>query len=214
MVSEEASARRGTQTPYFFLSYGRTPPLEGDQQHPDRNLVRFHQDLSRHIMQLTDLCQGVAPGYLDRLTKIGSAWEAELKHELAQCQVLVPVYSPRFVASTWCGKEWQAFERRQQAQREKDAFTRNAVVPVVWVPLPDDDLPPVLRGVQYVDDGVGHAYQQEGLYALMAAGRWSIYKKTTLALARAIVEVARSSRLAPCATTLFDELGNAFEEEP
>ncbi len=213
-MADGIPANASVQAPYFFLSYGRTPSVEGDRQPPDRNLVRFHQDLSRHIMQLTDLRAGISPGYLDRLTEIGSAWETELKRELAKCQVLVPVYSPRFVASRWCGKEWQAFERRQQLQRDKQAFTRNAVVPVLWVPLPDDQLPPVLRGVQYVHDGVGQAYQQEGLYALMAAERWGVYKRTTLAIARTIVSVARSSRLDPCTPSVFDDLGNAFEEEP
>jgi hypothetical protein len=212
-VPDTNRRRWGVQAPYFFLSYARTPPTDGDTEHPDRNLVRFYQTLCRHIMQLTDLQEGIAPGYLDRRTRIGTAWETEVKRELATCQVLVPVYSPRFVNSVWCGKEWEAFERRQQAQRDRGTFTGNAIVPAVWVPLDNGQLPTVLSAVQYRHEDMGHPYDREGLYALMARKRNGPYAEATLAIARSIVKVAQSSRLEPCTPELFDKLGNSFDDD-
>lgn len=212
-MAEASVPRRGVQAPYFFLSYGRTPSAAGDTKDPDAHLVRFYRDLCRHIMQLTDLEGDVPPGFLDRRTNIGSTWPQELRKALACCQVLVPVYSPRFMTSNWCGMEWYAFEQRQEKQRRNGKYTRNAVVPVLWVPVAHEELPAVLREIQYSHEDMGHAYRKHGLYGLMIQRQWGAYDRATLAIARSIVDVARSTRLETCDTTLFDELRNSFGEE-
>ncbi|MDF9810788.1 TIR-like protein FxsC [Streptomyces sp. SPB162] len=212
-MPEHPVRRRGAQAAYFFLSYGRTPSRPGERQHPDKNLIRFYESVATHLMQFTDLEGGIAPGYLDRRTEIGTPWRQELRKALATCQVLVPVLSRRYITSEWCGREWQAFEHRQQLQRDKGTFTRSAIVPVIWTPLDAADLPRVVREVQYTHDDLGYTYRQEGLYALMAADRRTAYNRATLEIARTIEAVARSSRLEQCDPDLLDGLGNAFEEE-
>lgn len=213
-MAEASAPRRGVQAPYFFLSYGRTPSAAGDTRDPDAHLVRLYRDLCRHIMQLTDLEGHISPGFLDRRMHIGSTWPQELFQELARCQVLVPVYSPRYLVSKWCGMEWDAFERRQNEQRDRGTFTRNAVVPILWVPVAYEQLPSVLREIQYSHEDMGHAYQKHGLYGLMSKRQWAAYDRATLEIARSIVDVARSTRLEACDLTLFNELKNSFGEEP
>jgi hypothetical protein len=110
--------------------------------------------------------------------------------------------------------EWDAFERRQDEQRSKGTFTRNAVVPVLWVPVAHEELPSVLQEIQYSHEDMGHAYRKHGLYGLMSKRQWGAYDRATLEIARSIVDVARSTRLESCDLALFDELRNSFGEEP
>ncbi|SNX64628.1 TIR domain-containing protein [Streptomyces sp. TLI_55] len=210
--------RASVQEPYGFLSYGRNPESPESHEPPDELLVRFHGKLSRHLRQLTDLRAGIDAVYLDQRIPVGTGWKAELKDRLARCQVLVPVLSKRLFASKWCALEWECFERRQQLQRDRGTFTRNAIVPVLWAPLRSDEIPPPYADVQYVHQDFKSDYGRYGLLGLYSHGRHQTANGIAFQLAQEIADVAVSSRLEPCDPALFDDLFDSMDgsagEEP
>ncbi|MDQ0945326.1 TIR-like protein FxsC [Streptomyces sp. V1I1] len=204
------------QDPYFFLSYARVPSTEEERrgEHPDQDLVDFHRELCRHVMQLTDHDGTQPPGFLDRRMGIGADWEKNLKQALATCQVFVPVYTKRYFSREWCGKEWDAFARRQAEQHRARPYTVNAIVPVLWLSPAHLDLPPVAEAVQYTHPDLGPPYLKMGLYGLREAGYSLQYRRAVWGIAQTIVKVAQQARLEPCDIGLFDDLRNVFEEGP
>ncbi|MFJ5261993.1 TIR-like protein FxsC [Streptomyces sp. NPDC088387] len=198
--------RSSVQQPYGFLSYGRTPHVPASDGPADGRLLRFHAKLTEDVMALTDLDAKIPAVYLDRRIDLGSGWQDALKDHLARCQVLVPVLGPRLFTSDWCAVEWQCFQRRQQLQRDRGMFTRNAVVPVLWNPLKSEDIPSPYAELQYTHQDLGPHYAQDGLLGLLTSGRHTTVNRVVYQLARKIVEVAVGARLEPCDPALFDDL--------
>ena len=209
-----AESGQGVQAPYFFLSYTRSPltsatgRYEGEQ---DRHVIRFYKILCQHIRHLTDLDKNIQPGYLDQAMPIGTQWKPAVLSALATCQTFVPLYEPAYFKSAWCGLEWALFKARQEQAKPSGSVAYNAIVPVLWAEerrvLPI--LPEAASGLQYADLAPTPRYRAEGIYGLMN-GYQQDYRKTTLAIARRIVDVAASTRIAPCDPAGFDESLNAF----
>ncbi|WP_405730187.1 TIR-like protein FxsC [Streptomyces sp. NBC_00028] len=209
--------RAMVQEPYGFLSYGRNPESPESYEPPDELLVRFRGRLSRHLRELTDLRAGIDAVYLDKEIPVGSAWKDVLKDRLARCQVLVPALSPRLFSSKWCALEWECFERRQQLQRDRGTFIRDAIVPVLWAPLRPDEIPPPYSEMQYTHQDFHADYQKLGLLGLYSLGRHTTANGIAFQLAQTIARVAVMARLEPCDPGLFDDLfdsmnGSAGEE--
>lgn len=90
------------QAPLFYLSYAHLPSVETVD---DDLELRFFRDLSTEISNLTDLPPS-ATGFIDAEIPAGADWQATMMRALAEAQVLVPLYSPRYFKSEWCGREW------------------------------------------------------------------------------------------------------------
>jgi hypothetical protein len=163
-------------------------------------------------MHLTTLRDGIPAGYMDREMRPGNFWKPELLRALATCQVFLPLYSPRYFESEWCGYEWEAFARRQARQRVNGRFTANAVVPVLWTEERRLALPPIAEEIQYFHPDMGPLYREEGLYGLLTKELRSDYQRATLEIARTVIDIARSSRLEPCDASLFENLTSPFKE--
>jgi hypothetical protein len=112
---------------YFFLSYYNAHPFDAaDRTDPNKWVRKFFNDLRESVWNLTTAA-GNAVGYMDQ----GQSDEAKMLTAVAHCRVFVPLYSPRFFASGYCGRQWSAFVSRQAAVGE----AIQAIVPVLWVPL-------------------------------------------------------------------------------
>jgi hypothetical protein len=215
--ASRANPSTDSSDPYvFYMSYARTPltvarPKRGT---PDVALAQFHAQLCSHIMQLTDHDGVEVPGFLDAEMTVGVDWEKRIKQALATCRVFVPVYNSRYFTREWCGKEWDAFARRQQQHLRERPCTGSAIVPVLWVGTQClRDLPPVAAKVQYNHPDLSKGYLQSGLYGLLKEGRRARYHRSVWALAQTIVKVAQRTSLEPCDVELFRDLRNAFEGE-
>lgn len=216
MVQAASQATRSTvsSNPYvFFMSYARTPlkGARGMKDESDVALESFHAQLCSAIMQLTDHDGLESPGFLDKGMDPGDDWESRLKHALATCRVFVPIYNRRYFGREWCGKEWDAFARRQQLRTRP--YTGNAIIPVLWVGEQHLTLPSMAAKVQYAHPDLGKDYLQSGLYGLKQAGRHAKYRSSVWVLAQMIVKVAQQTSLEPCDVELFSDLRNVFEGE-
>ncbi|MER5908562.1 TIR-like protein FxsC [Streptomyces mirabilis] len=183
--------------PYFYLSYARTPRAESDDSDLDLWVSRLFRDLTHYVRSLTQVPVG-AEGFMDRTMRTGQVWTSELSEALASCRVFVPLYSPRYFHSAWCGKEWAAFAQRQARSRRGDLGTPSAVVPVIWAPVSDHQLPEPAREVQYVHPDLGDRYNRFGLYGLVKISAYrSEYERTVLHLAQRIIDVGENVIVEP-----------------
>ncbi|MFD2350513.1 FxsC protein [Nonomuraea ferruginea] len=139
----------GRPRPYFFLSYARLPQQRfNPRANPNKPLTRLFGNLCRNILNMTD-CSESEAGFMDQGMDSGDRWPDRLADALATCKVFVPVYSPRYFTSEECGKEWAAFLHRVHAQRDAEGREPQAIVPLVWHPVPVEQLPVVARPIQY-----------------------------------------------------------------
>lgn len=173
--------------PHFFLSYARMH--FGDD--PDLLTRKFFKDLCTDVSQLAATDQ---PGYMDqRHLEIGADWQSRLTLALSTCRVFVPIYSPRYFTSDYCGREWALFDHRIARHAQSNGARPEVVVPVLWTEMEADDLPDLAKSVQYSQQGMPAAYLREGLYGIMKLKRYGEeYKETVLLLAKAIIRAARN----------------------
>jgi len=111
--------------------------------------------------------------------------------------VFVPVLSPRFFASEWCGKEWWVFEQRVARVEGVETDTK-AIVPVHWIPFGDLPVPEIASKYQFWDVEFPESYERLGLYALLARpDLWEDCDRSLWLLAERIRRVARRTVTEP-----------------
>jgi FxsC-like protein len=208
-MSISQSSVHDDQRPYFFLSYARARvPREG-RHDPDRWVAKFYRDLCDDVSEVTGSAH---PGFMDRETPAGAEWPAELANALSACRVFVALYSPAYFRSDYCGKEWAAFTRRIEMNGSGRAATA-AIIPALWITMPDHELPAMVRSKHYVTPDFPAAYRDEGLYGIIKLNRYrDAYKQTVLKMARLIKEVANNAALMSCEPQDLLALRSAFHE--
>lgn len=199
--------------PMFFLSYSRTPREDrGDQTDPDGLVAKFFKDLRGSLMQISVLPKVEAAGFMDREFRTGHEWPRRLTQALATCKVFVPLYSPRYFQKENCGKEWSAFADRAAEAAGRRGELVEAIVPALWVPVPDERLPMVAQSIQYWTPAYSSRYATHGLYRLMKNSRYEAeYAEVVDELASRILDVAEKNLLEPGSVADYHSLRNAFE---
>jgi FxsC-like protein len=196
--------------PHFFLSYARSR-YRPDDSDPDRWVAKLFTDLCLDVGQATGM---PVPGFMDRQIPVGQSWPDQLANALSNCRVFVPLFSPAYFTSEYCGKEWAAFLER--AQRQLDGQQRSfAIIPAMWVPMGPREMPSLLHSMQHVPPGFPPAYANEGLYGIMKLGRYrEQYKETVFRLANIIKDRASECALSAGPVADLDSLRNPFAESP
>jgi len=147
------------QEPYFFLSYARRD--DGDQF-----VKQFYDDLVRELRRI-----GAAPAAqlsfrdAERLG-LGADWARMLGAAVGHCRAFVALYSPAYLNSLYCGKEWTAFRDRLQEYRRETEIDVPALIPVLWEPV-GGDMPEEIARFQYHEAGMGQEYTRHGLTRIM-----------------------------------------------
>lgn len=196
---------RATQPPYyFFLSHAHSS-ASGDT---DREVDDFFQLLCGHLRQMTVVPSDAPPGFVDFTRPPGTLWPAELAEALAMCQVFVPLYSPRYFESEWCGREWAAFMRREAAHGT-NGYPFSAIVPVLWTGVDSVRPPPCAADRQFADNRLGDSYKKIGLYGMKNVNR-PAYLRAVYYIATTICDVAAATKLNPCDPAIFELTENAF----
>jgi hypothetical protein len=194
--------------PYFFLSYAHTVSEGGAGGDSDREVVDFFHLLCKHLRQMTVIPPEASPGYVDSRMPVGTLWRPNLLDALATCRVFVPLYSPRYFTSTWCGREWGAFQLREAAHGDS-GYAFPAIVPVLWTGSANLQPPECASGIQYTDSRLGDDYKEHGIYGLMIVDP-SAYRRAAFLLATTIRDIAESTRLNPCDPAILERAENAF----
>lgn len=202
--------------PVFFLSYARhhraPEDKTGTAEDPDRWTLRFFDDLTFEVAELTALPRESRPGFMDREVRVGQEWPRRISEALAECRVFVPLYTPRYFTSLSCASEWYLFQARQSAHELTSGTRPEAIIPVLWLPMPDTDLPPAAQALQFDHHTLGEAYARLGFLQLIRLARYKDeYQLAIHALAREVVRVALSSAPKPAMPVDFTVLRNRFE---
>ena len=195
------------QGPIFFLSYAQARPIRTSQAGPrdlNQYVVRLFDDLSMHVDQLVGSPTGVDPGFMDRSMQGGTRWVPEVFAAAGTCHVFVPLISSGYVESPWCAREWDAFSRRNVVRRPSNSSgSRTAILPVTWSRMQQDQLPSVVRELQFflpqqsTDPGITQRYLNEGVYGLLALNDQAAYQAVTWRLARSIVDAYHAYHVEP-----------------
>lgn len=194
------------RAPYFFLAYAHTP---------ERPWVdRLYQELCREILERTDWPTELPVGFMDESgIRLGEDWREAVANALATCRVLVPLYSPRYFTRPQCGFEWHAFNRRMLDHRARHGSDATPIVPALWTPVAEQQIPEAVRHVQ-VDFRTVHAnYANEGLYTLIKNRAYrNTYQRVVAHLAVQIIRAADENRsLSPCPVNEIDLSRDAFQ---
>jgi len=201
----------GDDGPYFFLSFARTSADDHGGQDPDHWIAQLYNDLCQHVESLTYLPPGEKPGFMDRESRQGQEWPRRLSWALATCRVFVPLYSRRYFKSEHCGKEWFSFNRRRLNQRASDAHPSETIIPALWIPVPDSQLPDAARSVHFEPSEFGQLYAEHGFYGTMKVRRWrDAYEEAVYLLARRIVNAAEYSPVASGPLDAYESPPSAF----
>ncbi|WP_334481438.1 TIR-like protein FxsC [Streptomyces sp. B21-097] len=210
-VSPTAHPRAADHRPYFYLSYAHTPRHGTAGTDPDMWVERLFGDLCGHVMAMTDLSAGESAGFMDREMRSGEGWPERLGEFLATCRVFVPLFSPRYFTSEMCGKEWQAFEQRAIRHRASTNQPADAIVPALWVPVPEHQLPGPAARLQLDHRDFGDRYLTEGLYGLIRLRRFAEdYEHAVYELAKRIISTADAIPIAPGRPSDYHRTPSAF----
>ncbi|MGH3935464.1 MAG: TIR-like protein FxsC [Pseudonocardiaceae bacterium] len=210
------------QGPIFFLSYVQAGPIRSlaGPQDVNRSVVRLFDDLSMHVDQLVGSPTGVDPGFMDRSMQGGTKWAREVLAAAGTCHVFIPLISSGYVESKWCAKEWDAFSRRNVISRPSDSSgSKTAILPVTWSPTREDQLPPVVRELQFflpqqlTDPNIAQRYLAEGVYGLLALDDKAAYQAVAWRLARGIVDAYYAYQVEPKIHTDPQQLRESFRGE-
>jgi len=202
--------------PVFFLSYARhhraPEDKSGTAEDPDRWTLRFFDDLTFEVAELTALPRHARPGFMDRELRVGQEWPRRISEALAACRVFVPLYTPRYFTSLSCASEWYLFQARQSAHELTSGTRPEAIIPVLWLPMPDTELPPAAQALQFDHHTLGEAYARLGFLQLIRLARFKDeYQLAIHALAREVVRVALSGAPQAAQPVDFTWLRGRFE---
>jgi FxsC-like protein len=193
--------------PWFFLSYSR---LDADPY-----FVQFRDELINAVrVKIGGARESVA--FHDRLSiEQGEDWNEALTGALATSRILVPVFSPSYLRSVSCGREWTVFERRRANWlAAQPARTANApvILPVLWVGKGDlPKLPAALGEVQWDHETYGESYADAGTWRLVRSDP-PAFRTFIHGLADRIVDVGRAFAIPPLPVPpRFEDIENWFE---
>jgi hypothetical protein len=181
--------------PYLFLSYARRSGASVEGELTD--VRRFFHLLCVYLSQLAaDIAPdegtsspSMVPGYLAGDSSAGASSPPRLLQALSSCRVFVPLLSAGYFGSGSCRREWESFKRRDDLRRQRHPFGLSAIVPVLWVPFADVDLPEWAADMSIIDTTLSREYAQRGIHALMVENDL-LYRKTVYRMARRIHDVA------------------------
>jgi FxsC-like protein len=180
-------ASAAATAPYFFLSYAHKS--RGDDRYDGEAgywVGAFFRDLCRSVEQQAGLLKGASSGFMDLERRSGNEWPIGVLRALVGCRVFVPLYSSRYFADEYCGKEWNYIARRRSDPSAQEA----PIVPGIWDPVEAEKVPQAAQAVQFSHRG-SDAYETLGLYGIMKVSRYRAgYVRAVSDLAGLIVAAA------------------------
>ncbi|MFE7030750.1 TIR-like protein FxsC [Streptomyces sp. NPDC057621] len=145
--------------PYFFLSYAR-------MDNSGEFVNRFYDDLVGELRQI-GADPAAQPPFRDiEGLGLGTDWARALGDAVGHCRAFIALYSPAYLNSEFCGKEWTAFRERLERYRQETDINVPALVPVTWTPV-EGNLPDEVADLQYNEPGLGDEYLTRGLLHIL-----------------------------------------------
>ena len=187
---------------YCFLSHA---PADAKDRYFEPFVTDFLEELRGRLGANTT--QDLAFRYSESIP-LGAAWESSLEQALLACRTFIAMLSPTYLRQPACCEEWARFEWRLQTCG--GAAPPDLLLPLVWIPVPDSDLPPAVRRRQLAHASLGASYESRGLRHLVQ-GAGAEYRGFLTALADRVRDlVALPALPAPSAWAVPAELSDPF----
>lgn len=185
---------------YFFLSYAHAPRRTRADDPLDKPVRDFFNDLSAEVARLLGLPRGSPVGFADWQIRTGEHWRQELGRVLGTCGAFVPLCTPRYFEREMCGREWAAFHRRELRHQAQTKEGKSAIIPIIWTPMYNGNMPPAAQSLHYLLPNAGEIYRKRAMRELVmrSGNREEIreaYRIALTAFADYIVEVAQTGPL-------------------
>jgi hypothetical protein len=156
-------------TSYFYLSHER----DSATGLPEPAVAELFRLLCAYLRELDadfdrddrDASVPVIPGRLAGVPQ-GDGILREVATSLVGCRVFVPLLSAKYVANELTRHELEMVKRRDDTARRRVPFGLSAIVPVLWDPAADIDLPAWASDLAVMDDSLGQEYLDLGLRGL------------------------------------------------
>jgi hypothetical protein len=214
--------------PVFFFSYDRGT---------DRLLDDFFQKLKTELARLQPIGEETNGFREDHDIANGDDWNAKIAGALAKSKVLVCIYTAKYFASPFCGREFAAFLKRNKRVRYESVQApdgqvryriRDArnIISILWTGEWDlathsHKLPPYLLSMmQYAIPQSGllsdkwlNEYRERGLRLTYSKASRDVRLRFVHHFASAIRDAYTAEPL-PSVPLTFDELWDAFREVP
>ncbi|HEX3144536.1 MAG TPA: TIR-like protein FxsC [Pyrinomonadaceae bacterium] len=193
--------------PWFFLSYAR-------ENNRDKYVDEFFKDLNGRIRDLTGSNED---SFFDTTTlEVGQPWPEATTEALQSCRCFIPLCSPAYFNSDYCGEEWQFFASRQAAY----AGTLHAgqpkpqlILPVRWIPDRLGCFPSVADQIQSNHAAFGEQYADTGLqeFIRLKSKYQTEYENFLHVFANRVIDAAKPHVLPRWSKApTFDQLESAF----
>lgn len=209
--------------PVFFTSHATAygSRIVHPTADPNGPFATFFRHLSEDVSQLVaGGPAGSDPGFLDRGMQAGVDWEHEILTAVGGCQVFIALLSAQFARSDYCGREFDAFTRRQTWLRAKERRMPGpqCVLPVIWAP--NTRVPravsrfQIFRPEPFGNRHLATDYEREGIYGLFRAEgpEGPIYRGAVWRLAQQIQRLVDTYWVEPWITRSSTSLNNVFDE--
>jgi len=175
---------------YFFMSYAH-----GED---DPYVVQLFRDLCAEVRIQVGEDRHRPVGFQDSDNiRVGSVWPPELVDAVATARTFVPLYSPRYFRSEYCGKEWSLFAWRMAADEHRTGQRASVLIPLLWVSAV---IPNHLADIQHGDPSFGAAYAAHGareLVRMRETKHHDAYLEFVTAVAVRIREAAAEHAIPP-----------------
>jgi hypothetical protein len=145
---------------------------------------------------------------------LGAAWQPNLERALLGCRAFIAMLSPAYLRQPACRREWACFEWRLQTFG--GTALPDLLLPLVWIPILEGDLPPAIRRRQIAPRSLGSSYASRGLRHVVQRGGVE-YRDLLTALADHVRDLVRLPALPSPSSlelTIPDELPDPFAIEP
>lgn len=165
------------EVPYFFLSHARADV--------DEFFERFYKDFRNELRG--KLGQTTVDGLAFRDTEAispGALWKPRIERSLLDCRTFLAMLSPTYLTRPECAREWAGFEWRRASYGQPPEL----LLPVMWIPIPDGEMPPTIQQRQYKHQALGRDYATHGLRYLVKR-RGAQYRNFLEALAADVCAV-------------------------
>jgi hypothetical protein len=176
---------------WFFVSYS--------SKHEPGYVLDFYKSLVRNVRDLVAGDERDIGFLAGKDIRLGQPWPDELDQALQSCKVFLPLLSPDYLTSDYCGREWAAFRIRQAAATPPGQRHPPLILPILWTPLVHAPVvPPEVTELQNRLLALGDDYATEGMDFLMRLdGKKDVRETILRALALELVAAAKRYPLPP-----------------
>jgi hypothetical protein len=186
------------------------------QSDRDRHLDKFVQQFRDQLRALTGDADATAMVFFDRdQVEAGDQWTEVITDAVNGADVLLCLMSPTYFSRPWCGRELEAFLRRQSRLPRPAAKVR-FIFPIWWqVPPAPRPLPRKLSVYHNRDAQFPPDYESAGVKGLARRSRWTQFQQVVDRLAHLVAETLAQPHRLPLGEAVADilEIANAFDEE-